>query len=48
MLERTLGEIKWLSEGKREWKRDNGGWEYNTNAVPKEREGLHEAALDIV
>ena len=48
MLERTLGEIKWLSERKRELKRDKGGWEYNSNAVSKEREGLDEAAPDIV
>ena len=40
MLERTLRESKWLSEGKREWQRDKRGWEYNSNAVSKEREGL--------
>ena len=48
MLERTLGESKWLSERKREWKRGKGGWEYNSSAVSKEMEGLDEAALDIV
>lgn len=48
MLERTLGESKSLSERKGEWQRDKGGWEYNSDAVPGEMEGLDEAAFDIV